>query len=272
MPEDLTIAVIRGLDWVSLRPYAVSLVRTGFKGMKLVLAEDTSEEVRAYLTKLGFTVVDRTPTPQGLDTWAYGVQRFPPAIQYLKENAGRFRYVLWTDVRDVVFQSDPFVWLEQNLAPNKIAIAGLGHAVKDCGYNDPWVKACSPQEWGHIRQLEAVASGTFGGEAEAMLSLFEAIYAGCKAANNPWATDQGMLSILVRRPEFNAHISHTGETFTAQWWPARSEDPFMYPHYFRPNFDKTDGLVKGPGGVPYSVVHLYDRDVSWVSIMRERYK
>lgn len=271
MPEDLTIAVIRGLDWVSLRPYAVSLARV-FKGTKLVLAEDTSEEARTHLAQLGFTVVDRAPTPKGLDSWAYGVHRFPPAIEYLKQNPGRFRYVLWTDIRDLIFQSDPFVWLEHNLAPNRLVVAGLGHAIKDCAYNDPWVRACSPREYSLVRQQEAVACGTFGGDADTTLRLLEEIYAGCTAANNAWATDQGMLNVLVRRPEFNAHISHTGETLTAQWWPARNDDPMIYPHYFRPVFDKTDGLVKGPGGVPYSIVHLYDRDPAWVAIMRERYK
>lgn len=272
MPEDLTIAVIRGLDWVTLRPYAVSLARTGSKCTKLVLVEDTSEEARAHLTKLGFTVVDRTPTPKDFDTWKYGIYRFPPAIEYLRQNAGRFRYVLWTDIRDLIFQSDPFLWFEQNLAPNKIVVAGLGHAIKDCAYNDPWVRAASLREYSAVRPLEAVACGTFGGEAEMMLTLLMDIYAGCLNANHSWATDQGMLNVLVRRPEFNAHISHTGETLSAQWWPARNDDPMIYPHYFRPVFDKTDGLVKGPNGVPYSIVHLYDRDPAWIAIMREKYK
>jgi hypothetical protein len=270
--EDITIAVIRGLDWVSLRPYAVSLARTGFKGTKLMLLEDTSEQARTHLAELGFTLVDRAPTPKEFGVWEYGVHRFPPAIEYLKQNAGRFRYVLWTDIRDVVFQSDPFVWLENNLAPNKIVVAGLGHAIKDCAYNDPWVRAASPSEYAHVRQLEAVACGTFGGEADAMLRLLEEIYTGCITANNAWATDQGMLNVLIRRPEFNAQVSHTGETLTAQWWPARGDDPIIYPHYFRPVFDKTDGLVKGPNGVPYSIVHLYDRDSAWVAVMREKYK
>jgi len=272
MLEDLTIAVIRGLDWVSLRPYAVSLARTGFKGTKLVLLEDTSEEARTHLTALGFTLVDRQPTPKEFGTWEYGVHRFPPAIEYLRSNSGRFRYVIWTDIRDVVFQADPVVWLQANLAPSKIVVAGLGHAIKDCPYNDPWVRACSPAEYSTVRQQEAVACGTFGGEADAMLNLLQAIYDGCKAANQAWATDQGMLNVLVRRPEYGARITGTDELLSAQWWPARNDDPIIYPWYFRPVFDKTDGLVKGPGGIPYSIVHLYDRDAAWISIMREKYK
>ena len=190
MLEDLTIAVIRGLDWVSLRPYAVSLARTGFKGIKLVLLEDTSEEARTHLAKLGFTLVDRQPTPKEFGTWEYGVHRFPPAIEYLRSNSGRFRYVIWTDIRDVVFQADPVVWLQANLAPSKIVVAGLGHAIKDCPYNDPWVRACSPAEYSTVRQQEAVACGTFGGEADAMLNLLQAIYGGCIAARQSWATDR----------------------------------------------------------------------------------
>jgi hypothetical protein len=275
---DLTIAVIRGMDWASLRPYAVSLAATRFSGVKLVFAENTSEQVRDKLNELGFTVIDRVTPPSKLNPqmppdWAYGVYRFLPAIEYLKSKAGRFRYVIWTDVRDVVFQADPAAWLQANLAPNQIVVAGLGHDIKDCPYNDPWLRAVAPNGYEEIRKTEAVACGTFAGHSGAMLHLFEDMFEGCLAADNSWGTDQGMLNALMRMPPYDkiARIPRTSEAFSAQWFPAKNADPTVYTDYGFPVFDKESGLVLTESGVPFSIVHLYDRDPAWVNIMRQKY-
>ncbi len=285
MIEDITIAVSKGLDWPTLRPYAVSLTRTGFRGMKLFFVEDTNQEVRDNLLRLGFTVIDRvTPpyTPAEIAyagpahnlTCAYGRNRFIPVIDFLKRFPGRFRYVIWTDVRDLIFQTDTSAWLESNLAPHKIVVAGLGHLIKACPiYNDPWVHAADPKNYSWIRETEALCPGTMAGEAEAMLALIEGIYYGCLATKNPVATDQGMLDVLVRTSFKDiARAPRMQEGFSAQWFPSKNADTSILPGYGFPVFNKTDGVVYTPEThVPFSTVHLYDRDSEWLAIMREKY-
>ena len=278
MPQDLTIAVIRGLEWAALRPYAVSLANTGFAGVKAVFMENTSQEARDRFIDLGFTVIDRVTPPSKLHPqmppdWAYGIYRFLPVIEYLREGQDKFRYVIWTDVRDVVFQTDPSAWLEKNLAPSQIVVAGLGHAIKDCPYNDPWLRAVDLEGYERIREMEAVACGTMAGLAKPMLKFFQDMYAGCHAANHMWGTDQGMFNALLRRPPYDkiARIPRSSEGFSAQWFPAKNNDPIVYPGYAFPVFDKPSGLVLTPEGEPYSIVHLYDRDPAWVNIMRQKY-
>lgn len=276
--QDLTIAVIRGLDWAALRPYAVSVARNAPNCTRVVFCENISPETREGFAKLGFTLIDRATPPSKLHPemqadWAYGVYRFLPAIEYLKQNPDKFRYVIWTDVRDVVFQTNPVTWLEKNLAPHNIVIAGLGHQIKKCPWNDPWVRACSPLGWKDIRQEEAVACGTFAGLAAPMLHLFEDTLNGCIEAQHPHATDQGMLNCLMRRAPYSvtARITRPSEGFTAQWFPAKDQDPNLYPDYGFPIFDKLSKAVYSPKGEPVSIVHLYDRDRAWVQIMRETY-
>lgn len=278
MPEDLTIAVVRGLSWEALRPYAVSLTQTGFKGTKLMFVENLSDEARAHLTVLGFELVDRVTPPSKLHPgmppdWAYGVYRFVPVVGYLVDNPGRFRYVIWTDVRDVIFQTNPSDWLKQHLAPSIIVVAGLGHAIKSCPYNDPWVRAAHPPSYEEVRECEAVACGTFAGEADAMLMLFIDIFDGCLYANDPQATDQGMLNYLMRCEPYDkiARIPRMTEGFSAQWFPAKDKDPTIYPDYGFPVFDKKRGLVLAPTGGAFSIVHLYDRDPEWLAFMRGKY-
>ena len=279
--EDLTIAVFRGLEWASLRPYAVSLARTGFKGTKLALVENISDETRQQFTRLGFTIMDRvTPAPhpfhpQMSEGWAYGIARFLPAVEYLKQNPNRFRYVIWTDVRDVIFQSDPSVWLEKNLAPSVAVVAGLGHKIRRCPWNDPWVQGASPRDYARVREMEAVACGTFAGTANVMRNLMEDIYKGCLAANHPQATDQGMLNVLIRTAPYESivRVPKLQEAFSAQWYPAKDGDPTLLPNYAPPIFDKVSQTVYAPdSGIPFSIVHLYDRDRTWLALFREKYR
>lgn len=279
MPEDLTIAVVRGLSWEALRPYAVSLTRTGFKGTKLVFVENISAETRHGFTRLGFTLVDRVTPPSELHPemppdWAYGVYRFAPVVDYLLQaRVAHFRYIIWTDVRDVIFQTNPSDWLKDHLEPNRLVVAGLGHAIKDCPWNDPWVRAAHPPSHGEVRECEAVACGTFAGYADAMLELFKDMYDGCMAANHPHATDQGMLNYLMRCRPYDkiARIPRTHEAFSAQWFPEKDKDPAIYPDYGFPVFDRTGGTVLTQAGLPFCVVHLYDRDPNWVAIMKAKY-
>jgi hypothetical protein len=256
----------------------VSLTRTGFKGLKLVFCEDISSETREGFTNLGFTLIDRsTPSsklhPEMPGDWAYGIYRFLPAIEYFQARPGQFRYIIWTDVRDVVFQTNPVVWLEKNLYPHQIVVAGLGHPIKKCPWNDPWVQACSPLSYARVREAEAAACGTFAGTANTMLQIFEDIFNGCIGAQHPWATDQGMLNILLRTAPYSsiARIPRMGEGFTAQWFPDKNEDKTIYPDYGFPIFDKLTKTVYTPTGEPISILHLWDRDRAWTQIMRENY-
>ena len=42
MPADLVLAVIKDRDWTDIDCFALSLAKTGFKGQKVILAENLS--------------------------------------------------------------------------------------------------------------------------------------------------------------------------------------------------------------------------------------
>jgi beta-1,4-mannosyl-glycoprotein beta-1,4-N-acetylglucosaminyltransferase len=277
--RDATIGVIRGMDWPTLRPYAVSLTRTGFAGMKIMFVEDVSTDVKNKLVKLGFSVIERkTPPPSEADTllpehWSYGYHRFEPVIKILEHNA--FRYVIWTDVRDVVFQTDPSVWLEKNLGDKKIAFAGLGHVSAGCPYNDAWIKQAAQDDalWEEVRQQETLACGTFAGEYQAMLDLMRDCYEGCLAI--PGTVDQGMFNCLVRTSPYKeiTKVPALAEGFSAQWWPGKSiaQQPPILPGYGSPLFSADGEVLVPETGELFSIVHLYDRDPALAKIIQEKY-
>lgn len=276
---DATIAVIRGMSWPALRPYAVSLVRSGFSGKKLIFVENVSEEVRSNLFLLGFVVMDcKTPPWEGNDRllpeyWSYGYHRLGSIIPFLL--AQSFRYLIWTDVRDVVFQTNPSTWLKGNLGDKRIAFAGLGHVSAGCPFNDNWIRHAAQDDavWEEVRQQETLACGTFAGTYRSMLELIRDCYQGCISI--PGTVDQGMFNKLVRTSPYKeiTTVPRLEQAFSAQWWPGKtaSQIPPILPGYGEPVFDESTGEVRTADGELFSIVHLYDRDPRWVKIMSEKY-
>ena len=277
---DITIAVIRGMDWTTLAPYANSLARCGFKGMKTVFVEQEPQEVIDNLRRLGFIVIPRTPAtyseadrkflPENL---AYGYHRFAPVIEFLKNNV--FRSVIWTDVRDVVFQTDPVPFLE-TISPAQIVFSGLSHTSADCKYNDRWGSQAAQDDalWSELRKQEALACGTFAGAYEAILDLMQDMYEGCVA--QPGTVDQGMFNCLARTSPYKEIIKVPGvdEPFAAQWWPEKRSPfgpPIIHSADRDPVFDEKTGEVRTAKGELYPIVHLYERSTKWLDIMRKKY-
>ena len=185
---------------------------------------------------MGFVVLHRKPAEYSEndvkhlpENWAYGYRRFEPVIEFLQNN--RFRYVIWTDTRDVVFQADPIPYLETTF-PAQIVFAGLSHPIAGCHYNDKWVKDAAQDDalWQTIRSRQALACGTFAGTQEAVLNLMRDMYGGC--LSHP-CTDQGMFNCLVRLSYKDiTYVPAVYEPFSTQWWPekrATANPPISHP-------------------------------------------
>ena len=126
--KDAVLGVIKNCSWPYLRNYAVSLAKCGFEGDKLLFVDDITMEARAKLTELGFTLVDYDAPDlkkSGFNSWEgdplawgrFGRWRFLPVIEWLSPRIAEYRNIVWCDVRDVLFQTDPSIWLEENITP-----------------------------------------------------------------------------------------------------------------------------------------------------------
>ena len=51
--QDVSIAVLYGMQWSDFRPYAVSLVRSGFKGVRAIFANGITDETRTNFLRWG---------------------------------------------------------------------------------------------------------------------------------------------------------------------------------------------------------------------------
>jgi hypothetical protein len=270
------MSAVVGHSWPQLRPYAVSLTRTGFNGTKLMFVCDIAPDTRANLVNMGFKLVDFST-----DRSKFVVQgRFAPAVEFLKENHKEFRRVVWTDARDVVFQTDPALWLEAHLKPHRLLGARECWLIKNEGFNNKWAKEtvnADAYEW--LCEQEACCGGTLAGDSEMVFMALSEVYrivSGSSVAN-----DQAALNYILRIPPFKeaTRIPKLEEGFAVMCAAFHSDTFSSYIDASIPLtdsvplFDKATGMIFTPDAhVPFSIVHQYDRDLSWKTIIEEKYQ
>jgi hypothetical protein len=275
--RDLVIGVVTKLSWTELRPYAVSLARCGFEGAKVLLVNGLDTEARNKLAELGFWLVDfelpecfvghscnaQTDVP----AWTgFGQFRYKPAIDFLAERVDDFRYVIWTDVRDLVFQTDPSSWLEDNLKPPyKLVVARECWLIKDQPHNNQWLKFTAPDEYDELKHHEVLCAGSVAGTSDIMLTLFERIWKAVQVLD-PRANDQGVFNWILRKSPFQevCAVPSMAAGFIATGWSNKRYIPEAYQTDASPVFNAQDYVVYTPDGkTPFSIVHQYDRDQNW---------
>ena len=273
--NDLVLGVVQNYDWPQLRAYAVSLTRSGFSGTKLLFVNNISTPARLHLTQLGFTLIDFFCD----DRDGFIIRgRFKPVVEFLKEKYHVFRYIIWTDVRDVVFQTNPSTWLEEHLSPHKLLGAKECWKIKDEGFNNRWARETAPEAYEGLREEDACCGGTLAGDAMWMTMILDKIYK--IVSDNPQANDQGALNYLLRTPTFKevTRVPRMEEGFAVM--AAAFHTPTFNSYVDAsipltddaPLFDKENGIILAPNSnIPFSIVHQYDRDKEWIPIIEEKY-
>lgn len=273
--SDVVISVVRNHTWAQLAPYANSLARSGFRGVKLMFVDGVDAIALNQLHILGFvTIPFVTKEPARFVTR----DRFVPVVEYMKAHSAEHRYVVWTDVRDVVFQSDPCAWMEKNLSPHRLLGCSECVLVKSdpTGYNAIWLNnSFANDAEGHasVWENDVICGGTIAGDAEAMRDLICGIYAlTCKDVN-----DQTALQYLMRHPQFReiSRVPKNSEGFcaTLSWQCGAGKVKLGHALTDDCVFFNTETIqVMTPDGrTPFAIVHQYDRDGWWNQALARKF-
>lgn len=276
MKKDAVIGVITNLKWEDLRPYAITLAKCGFAGDRLMFVNQIALDVRINLEKWGFTLIDydlcegfegRSCDSQvDVAAWTgFGQWRYKPVIDYLEKTAGRYRYIIWTDVRDLMFQLDPIPWIEENLKdPYKLIAARECWLIGDQPHNAQWAKFTAPQDYEWLKKEEVLCVGSIAGETSAMLELFKEIFQKSLILD-PRANDQGIFNWLLRVKFSDITIVPKMKGgFVATAWANKRYEPSAFTQDEPPVFNTMDYVVYTPDGfTPFCIVHQFDRDPNW---------
>src|SRR6266568_4030817 len=114
--KDLIIGAYTNYNWNHIKYWANSIDRCGFTGDRAVIVYNSDADTVNRLSDLNFDVIVFRQDPISKNYyWPYQnliivVQRFYDLWQYLNKN-NNYRYVITTDVKDVIFQTNPSDWL-----------------------------------------------------------------------------------------------------------------------------------------------------------------
>lgn len=158
----------------------------------------------------------------------------------LKYKYHNIETVIFTDVRDVVFDNNPFNWIENE----GVTVAGENILMKDEDWNKhTMINMFGQRAYNTVKSNEALCCGVMGGSRKEMMQLSKIIYfMSCGFQ----VSDQMSLNILYE-DSGDGYITSSHKVYQVHTNWICSKDKLL---------DKTLHKQTGEG---YSIIHQYDR-------------
>ncbi|MEP4031297.1 hypothetical protein [Roseibium polysiphoniae] len=297
-PVDAIVTAVSGYEPKHMAVWFNSLKATSFDGRIFVIAYDVSEELVAYMEGQGATVLTFQHDPKKrrysysqlaeeiedhtdagklrVDsrwTWIRRILRFKDKVHdrrffhasellraHCEKTGETFRFLAFSDARDVAFQSNPFDWLEAELAGDKdvaVSVEGITH-------RDPWnsrmmIKVFGKHALRRVADAPVICCGYFAGRFEPMLDFMLANYyfdqskrIGDQVAMNQLLSFKAWRQLTVVTDWNTPWTLHACTLMEPSESPGNFADPTTLPVF-------KDGVVTTRSGTPFAVVHHYDR-------------
>jgi len=248
-----------------IKPYVESIKQSGFNGEKLMLVYDVSPDVIEYLTNEGWMIA------QGELSEHIILQRFRDMYVLLQDY--ETDWIIWTDVKDVIFQKNPMEWIENNSSFTRLFAFSESVYLKDDAWAVVNTGTSFPMEWElGLKDKISYCAGTIVGDCSTVRDLFIQIYRWSKTTANPQQlSDQAAYNALINLEQFRTITKFVNQEkgFVTQLgtvWVKKNELPILEP---TPIYK--DGKFYTQDGEEFVIVHQYDRDPQIKKEIYERY-
>lgn len=282
--NDIIIGAMSDIEYERVQLWSQSIDKSGFNGLKAMIGFNISDRTKSLLEDNGFIVFltsqDRNTEDTGYVFMEHFTYRTPAARHFyhwlfLKNLKQDIRYVISTDVTDVIFQSNPSVWLEQHLGRKKLVVGSEAISHRD----EPWGNEVLLETFGaeiheHLQSAPIYNAGAIAGEYEYFkdfsLNLSMIIF-----GLNHMLPDQAAMNVLLSTEPyksitlFNDHDS----TWACQVGTTAAPDKIAQ---FRPFLHSPEPVFDGRHAYnsqnkKYAIVHQYNRNPIWNAAMESLY-
>jgi hypothetical protein len=276
--KDLIVGCSTNYDWSKLKYWVNSINASGFEGDKVLILMNCDKDTVQKVTDAGFSIIAFNQDDSGNLTYQsqlmVHVERFIHIHKLLKDN--EYRYVITTDVKDVIFQKNPIEWLEKNLPENE----DLVFSSESIKYKDePWGRENLTQCYGQgiyedFKNNTIFNVGVVAGRGHAMRDLTLQLFLNC--INRPISiVDQAVFNVMIsRHPYLKSSLYMKSE----DGWACQlgtTADPSKI-EQFRPHLLESSPKLEGDmvvtsTGIEYTIVHQYDRVPEWKKVIEAKY-
>lgn len=270
--KNLIISAFTGYTFEQLRPYVFS-IRDSVKDADLVMViGQTDADTRHSLQALGWQI-ESAPDTKDIPIH---VLRFLPMYNYLREHGDQYEYVVSTDVKDVIFQQDPFQWLEQNLGDKKLLAASESLRYCDEPWGDDNLRSCyGGYVYERFKTNTIYNVGTLGGRMEYMRDLFFNLFYNSIGRPIP-IVDQAVYNVMLQTQPYRDQVLFADHDRGWACQAGTTVDPNKI-NWFRPKLLDPEpkwntGSVTTSTGQEFVIVHQYDRIPTWRSYYSNYYQ
>jgi len=256
--KDLVISAIANYLPEKIKIYIESLNLCGFTGDKVMICYNIPTETIDYLKSngwecYGMQLIGHPHMRRLVDMW-----------YFLSNDSRQWNHIITTDVRDIVWQTNPSDWLEQNLQ-SQIIVASENIRNDD----EPWAKkniheGYGPLFWESIKSNTVANVGVMGGKYQSMKDLLGLLWLVSQGGDTTHFTDQSALNLIVNNTLLSDKVKLTSE-FALQVDSLKNLKRFE-----KKEIKIKDGMVMN-GEEPYVLVHQYDRIEELNKVITEQY-
>ena len=273
--KDLIIGAFKNYNFNTIKPWIQSINECGFDGDKVIISINSSVDTNKKLEESGFRVISKTSGGNMM----FHMERFSHIYDYLKINSEKYRYVITTDVRDVIFQTDPFVYVENVLQNSNKHIIAVSESIKI--KNEPWnkdniIKSFGQYFYDDVAEQDVYNVGTLAGDVDHIRDLCGMLFQ-LSYNRADWVADQASYNILLNWKPYTdiTHYSTLNDAFTCNLHVTHKPEQMALfgPHLLEPRPIFVDGvMLDGENKKPFCIVHQYDRVPELVKFVQEKYE
>ena len=280
MTRNLIIGAFSDYDWPQIAPWVTSLNRCGFQGDKVMIVFNASYETINKLFEHDFKAIilsrdDEKQRATYHSPLKIYVERFFFIYQYLQQVWQNYDYVITTDVRDVIFQINPVLWLREQLGDKQLVAGSESIRYRDEAWNrENLLQAYGTQIYDLFKDNEVYNVGTLGGTAEAVKDLMLNIFSA-SVGRHYAVVDQAVFNVIIQSTPYKNIVKFAcaADGWACQAGVSVAPDKIMGFRPFltdkEPVFDK--GIVKTAEGKIFALVHQYNRVPEWNTHFMTKY-
>ena len=278
--NDLIIGASTGYNWNTLKYWVNSINQSGFEGEKVLILMNCDKETAKNVIDSGFKVIGFGQNEKGDLVYEHGrvpvhVERFIHLYDHLSRND--YRFVITTDVKDVVFQKNPIPHLIDLLDKHDRDYVFASESMR---YKDePWGNQNLLETYGQyiydkFKHNTIYNVGVLGGRGYAIRDLAVNIFTA--AINRPIPIcDQSTFNFMISQEPYRSTSLYMN---SEDGWAAQlgtTADPSKIdsfrPYLLEAEPKMVDGKVTTSDGKEFTIVHQYDRVPEWRKVIEAKY-
>jgi len=282
--KDIVIGCITNYTYDKIHIFINSLELSGFDGYKVMIVYNVPFSTVNELKSRGWTVIAFSQDTENQqytykDNFRIMCDRqlhYYQTLQQLNEEYTDLRYVIACDPKDVIFQQNPSKWIEENIGDKKIIVGSESLKYKDEQWNrNNLIDSFGDFIYDRCQDNLVYNCGTVSGDWKTMSELFLNIYLLCVGSPNH-TPDQAALNTLL---SFDVYKNITKFAASEDSWACQCGTTIdtkvisVNKHNLAEPQPYLDGdIVKTNEGIPFTLVHQYDRIPEWKEILENKYK